>query len=271
MKKIFLIFIICWGAGCGSTQNPEDFSLSFSENEGKAGYVQLSISGGLASKLSEAATITEYKIILEPMDGGAAEERHLTSQAKGVLIEGLDPKKTYRVRVQALNSRGQILREGIVEGVMALKGKIRNVEAVLKPIPVVLNYLEGEIVSNERLFFHILSDPNHKITIESPDFLADQFSETQEIVTASNGFGKFYPNIFPPGPTIFTVRDLDAGTMYRLTLHLWDGEGIQSAPFFSASAMAPSRFGQVFIRESADAARGGEFFPNIARVLWEGP
>lgn len=271
MKKVFLIFIFCWEAGCGSTQNPEDFSLSFSEAEGKAGYVQLNISSGLASKLSEAATIVEYKIILEPMDGGAPEERHLTSQAKGVLIEGLDPKKTYRVRVQALNSRGQILREGIVEGVLAPTGEIKNVEAILKPIPVVLNYLEGEFVSNERLFFHILSDPNHKIAIEAPDLLTDQFSDAQEIVTASNGFGKFYPNIFPPGPAVFTVRDLDAGTTYRLTLHLWDGEGIQAAPIFSAVSRAPARFGQVFIRESAEASKGGEFFPNIARVLWEGP
>lgn len=271
MKKVFLIFIFCWGASCGSTQNPEDFSLSFSEAEGQTGYVQLNINNGLASKLSEAATITEYKIILEPMDGGTPEEKHLTSQAKGVLIEGLDPKKTYRFRVQALNNRGQILREGIVEGVLALKGKIRNVEAVLKPIPVVLNYLDGEIVSNERLFFHILSDPNHKIAIEAPDLLTDQFSKTQEIVTAPNGFGKFYPDIFPLGPAVFTVRDLDAGTVYHLTLHLWDGEGIQAAPFFSAGSPVPARLGQVFIQESADAARGGEFFPNIARVLWEGP
>lgn len=198
---------------CG---NGTEEAVSFSETEGEPGYVHLNITNAKDLSPSEVGTITSYKIRLEG-DDFAPIEQIISNDASGVVIQGIPIGTNRHISVWALNRDGQILREGLLNNVTISTGKI-ELSIPLLSVPMVLNLEEGSAVSNQDLFFDLLTDPGHYLTVKTTMPLG-------EVVADPQGFASFYPDILPAGYYQFTIVDEDSGKSRLLSLRLYEGEG----------------------------------------------
>ncbi len=252
MRK-FLIFFHLFLVACGgSSENPAE--ISFSETTGEIGYVQLSLHDSKTRSLSEAAQITHYKIVIQG-NNLAPIEKTLSSEAAGVAVEGIPVGKNRKIEIFALNSHEKILREGSIENLTIEPGKVAAVSIGLQSVPVILNLFDGERLSNQRLYFKILTDPGHRVTFQGgPTVSADE-----------KGEAKLYPNIFEAGEHLFTLTDEDSQKSITLRIKLWDGAAIQAAPLFAAANGGEARLGQSLAQDTGPAS--GDIFFNIAEIL----
>lgn len=287
-KKFFGFWILMFGffsaAGCGQipsssaptagssvTPTPSAAEIAILETKGTAGYLQLNINGLATPSHVEVATIAFYKIVVE-RDGFAPIEQTLSKEANGLQIANLPTGKIRRIRLLALNARGQVLREGVTENVEISPGREIRLEIVLQAVPVFLNVADGDSISNQRLFFRLFSDPGHRLAVETDRALTDALSGESQMATDANGEAAFYSADFPAGDYFFTLRDLETQKFSTVAVHLWSGEKIRAAPLFAGSfakAEPASRLGQSAVRRSDSIKAAGEWLANIARRLWE--
>lgn len=267
MKKISLfLFAFCLVlAGCGGGASTP--GISFSQNKGDAGYLQLNVSGSRGKSFSERTRIDAYKVILEG-EGLARKEETLPGGSKGLLIDGIPAGPHRTITIQGLNVFGEVLREGSLAGLNVEKGKRIQADVVLQAIPLSLNFKEEDHWSNQRLYFHLFSDPGHLLSVKGEEFFQDVAAKTDRLHTSLQGEAKFYPGPLPAGNYRFEVLDRTNGRSRVHTLHLWDGTKRKGAPLFSAG-LGVSRLGQPLARPGGTDTEGGEFFPNIRDVLWK--
>lgn len=260
-----LVFGICFVVSCGGSVQ-EQTGISFSETKGDAGYIQLAVNNSKSPSLAKEAQIVSYKILLAG-EGIDPKEQTIAADANGAVIEGIPAGKKREIKVQAFNSMGQILREGVLENISITAGGVTPVSITLDSIPLVLNLADGGSLSNQRLYFKVLTDPGHSISVEG-----DQRSVTVD----ESGEAKIYPGSLSPGPHSFTILDTTNGKSSSLTLQLWEGSQIKGAPLLAASRVGKGsplagvqRLGQVLARASGAGVKGEELFPNIAGALWK--
>lgn len=257
--------------GCGGAVPG---GISFSENAGDVGYVQLNVSNSGNRLFSDVASIAKYTIIISGEDLERS-EYSVSNRADGVEIKGIPAGKNRTIEIVAINKDGAVLRRGRAEGITVEKGVTAAVDIELIAVPVFLNVTDQSYISNERLFFRFLSDPNHRLVIESEGLLTDRLTENNEVVTGNLGEVKFLPALsereglkkISAGTHRFTLRDLETGIESSLTLNIWEGVQVKTAPLFSGSS-GKSRLGQSLARGSETITGGGEYFPNIAEQLW---
>lgn len=236
------IVLLCL-LGCGSGDNPSQ-PITFSESPGSAGYLHLSLSNTESPHRSEVGTITQYKMRVEG-DGFEPIEETISKEASGVLIQNIPQGTDRRIQVQALNRYGQLLREGSIENVVVESGVQKNLEVKMESVPVLLNLHEGKYLSNQRFYFHVLTDPNHRVAVSGESALSDIVSGRDFIDVSADGSGKFCPGVLNGGDYVFEVIDQDSKKSSKISLHLWDGSGVKGAPLFSASAQ-DKKLGDVF-------------------------
>jgi len=223
---LFLFLISCGGGG-GPTE------ISFSENAGDVGYIQLNVSGSESVIASEVAQIEQYKIVFSG-DDFETKEQLLTSDAAGVTIQGIPIGTGRRVEIFALNSKEQVVRKGVLENI-DISGGPNRFDITLQSIPVVLNVADGDFLSNRRLSFKVFSDPGHAVAVETEQPLSDILTSLNYAPTNEEGLARFYPGVLAPGAHTFTIQDLETGFTTTLSLTLWDGSQILGAPLFAAS------------------------------------
>lgn len=243
--------------GCGAGESP-DGPLSFSISKGDVGYVQLNVENAKKPSILESVQIEKYKILIEGEDL-APIEYLVDKDAEGIVIQGIPKGKNRQIHVLALSSVGKVIREGLVKDITIEGGKVLEISIRLEPTPYLLNFAEEDATSNMRLHFKILTDPNHTIVVDEKEQLTDVVTGQKEIRANEKGIAKFYPGIFSEGTYHFTFKDLNSNKSSNAVIHLWDGSGIKPAPLFASSKARPDRLGQVV---------SGEFFPNIAKILW---
>lgn len=271
--KILLVGTLCGGVGCGAgLQEPKE--ILFSESSGAVGYLHLNVANAENQLISELGSIEKYKIILEG-EGMERKEKSFSKTTANLLIQGIPPGENRRILVQALNRKDQVLREGEVEGLSVVRGKVTRADIVLEAVPVVLNLSDGEYLSNLRLYFSLFSDAKHPLRVEQEGILQDVRTGLSELTTSASGLVRFYPPRMEAGSYSFFIRDLVTDKTMALTLHLWDGKGVAVAPLFTGSGVEapigeaiPKRFGEVFSQESSGSQTSNNFFPNIVRTLW---
>ena len=208
--------------------------------------MQLSVHDAKTPSLSEAARITQYKVVVSG-DGLPAVEQMVSLDAAGVAIEGIPAGLNRKVEVTALNGAGKILREGVVENLAIQGGKSVAVEVTLVSVPAVLNLSDGDFSSNQRVWFKVLTDPGHTIAVESGGGLKDIVTAAESVTAGANGEVKFYPGVFPAGDPVFKITDRTTQKSSSVTLHLWEGAHIKAAPLFSAS-ISEGRLGEPVAR-----------------------
>lgn len=261
-------------SGCGGAPSsvipPADLSadpaIAILETQGEAGYLQLSVHSLNTPSQNEAATIAAYKIIVE-RDGYAPLEQTISKEARGLTIRRLPQGWLRRIRLMALNLRGDVLREGMIENVFVESGKEMRLEMVLKAVPIFLNAADGGFLSNRRLFFRIFSDPGHRLVVQTDRALTDGLSQKEELVTDARGEALFYSADFSAGTYTFTVQDLDTGNFSAVTLELWEGQGIIAAPLFAGGLTRAEAPAAAFSRVGESVA-GGNFLADMAERLW---
>jgi len=252
--------------GCGSEKDLPQ-GISFSETAGDVGYIHLSLSNSESPSLLELGTISKYRLKIEG-EGFETLEQTFSKEAGGVVIQGIPVGPNRRIQVLALNSRDQVLREGVAENITIERGKQSQLEIILYSVPVILNLKQDDYLSNQRLYFHILTDPHHRLAVEGESPLRDIISGLETLESNQAGLSKFYPGVFPAGDATFTVFDLDSEKSSKVLVHLWDGSAIKGASLF-ASSQSQKRLGQVFANQTELGAFGGELLPNIVEALWK--
>lgn len=287
-KNFFGFWVLIFGfSACGGIPSSipvsaadvsTDPAIAFLETKGETNYLQLSVSGLNTPSQNEAATIAAYKIVVE-RDGHAPLEQTISKEAKGLMIGNLPQGWLRRIRLMAMNLRGQVLREGEIENIWIESGVAIRLEMVLKAVPVFLNVFDGGYLSNRRLFFRLFSDPGHRLAVQTDRVLTDGLSQKEELPTDARGEALFYSADFSAGTYTFTVRDLDTEKFSTVTLGLWEGQGVVAAPLFAGGltradppAAAFSRVGQTVIGDSQAGGGGqpgrGNFLADIASRLW---
>ena len=254
IKNYLLLTFLLFGCG-GSGDNGKD-PISFSETSGTVGYVQLNISNSESPNLSEVGTIKNYKVKIEG-NGFAPIEQTISKEAAGVLIQGVPQGSNRRVEISALNQKGQVLREGAVENFTIAGGEQKALDVKLEPVPVLLNLNDGDYQSNRRLYFHVLTDPEHRLMFKDAVVESDK-----------EGFAKIYPGVLPSGDCPIEIIDQDSGKSSKILIHLWEGQDIYGAPLWAASQIS-KRMGQSLVRESQKGVVEGELFANIKEALWK--
>lgn len=256
MCLLFLVFDVWFLASCGGeVESPQ--GITFSESQGNLGYVHLNVSNAVGA-------INQYRLKISG-EGLSPIEQTFSSQAAGVVMNGIPAGANRTIQIQALNVQGQVLREGIVENIFIEAGKQQTLEISLQAVPLLLNLKEGTALSNQRLYFRILTDPNHRVGVEG---LSDVVTGEGEVAAKENGELRFYPGVLAAGDHTFHIFDKDSGKSVALSLHLWEGQDVFAAPLVSASTTFPSRLGQALATESFAENFCGELFPNIAEALW---
>lgn len=252
-------------SGCGGESSSLP-GISFSQNKGEAGYLQLNITDAKGKSLGQKTEIETYKAVVEG-EGLQSKEEILPVGLSGVVIDGIPAGKNRKISIQALNIFGEVVREGIAEGVSIEKGKRIALDIALQSVPLSLNLKAEDFLSNQRLYFHLFSDPGHVLSVRKEDLLQDVVGGKAFVVANSKGEAKFYPGPLPAGDYHFTLIDQTNRRARTVTIHLWDGTKVKAAPFFTASTSA-SRLGQGIARRSHFNGNGGEFFPNVREALW---
>lgn len=253
-KYLFIIILLC---SCGGeVEGPQ--GITFSESQGALGYIHLNISNAVGA-------IHQYRMKISG-EGLDPIEQTFSPQAAGVVIQGIPAGAKRIIQIQALNAQGVLLREGGLENIFIEAGKQQELEISLQAVPVLLNLKAGSTLSNQRLYFRILTDPNHRVGVEG---LSDVRSGALEVVAKENGELRFYPGVLAAGDHTFNIFDKDSGRSTTLSLHLWEGQDVFAAPLFTTSSTAKARLGQPLVAESYAGNFGGELFPNIAEVLWK--
>ncbi|MDO8526523.1 MAG: hypothetical protein Q7T03_02420 [Deltaproteobacteria bacterium] len=260
----FDVWILGLLAGCGSSSDLPT-GVSFSETTGETGYVQLNVSNSRNVTASKNATIDQYRITIRG-DGLEPIENTVTANADGALIQGVPVFKSATVTVAALNADKKILREGIAENVSVAAGQTAAVSVVLDSVPVLLNLSDGDHTSNQRLWFHLLTDPGHFVAVEEDRPLKDVSTSLSQIVSGEQGESRFYPGSLLPGEHHFILRDNNTGKTSAITLHLWDGAKIKGAPLFAASSVQLNA--SAIISKRLGQSITGEVFPKIVEALW---
>ncbi|MBI4125337.1 MAG: hypothetical protein HY466_05355 [Deltaproteobacteria bacterium] len=246
MRIQILTFGLLWLSACGGGGLQE---IQFSETPGQAGYVQLNVSDAVGA-------ISQFRIQIEGDDFETITQT-LSADAAGTEIRGIPAGEGRTIRIWALNEAGQTLREGILENVAIRGGQVQSFDISLAAVPFVLNLADGAYQSNRRLYFEILTDPNHRIGVEG---YRDIAGGEEEKKAGSDGLVRFYPGSLPAGPRVFQIIDLDTDKKISLNLNLWEGQDVGPASFVAAGLGDASRLGQALV--------GEETFSNIVEVLW---
>lgn len=233
MKKKLLILLLLFS--CGGNETPPPGEIVFQETTGDVGYIHLNLSNTQNINVSELGTITQYKIKIEG-EGFESKETVLSKESKGATLSGIPVGKNRCIEVQALNHAGQILREGLVEGVTIESGKSLNLDMALEAVPLVINRREGDFLSNARLFFHVLTDPKHRVEIHGGSIFRDLLSGNERIESNDRGLAKFFTGVVPPGDQAFKIVDVDSGKSSRIKLRFWDGQDVRPAPLWAGGS-----------------------------------
>lgn len=269
MRRLFFYFtVILILAACGGAR-VED--LLFTENGGESGYIHLNLSGNVPPVVADRLAIEKYRVTLTG-DGLESETRTVSKEAVGILVRGIPAGSNRFLEVAALNREGDVLRVGRAGPLDVKAGESQGHDIVLKAFPYLVNLRSEKHLSNRRLYFHLFTDPGHRVRITADIPLEDFQHRPAEFTANPAGFVKFYPALLPAGSHRFAVHDLDSELSNSLTLHLWDGRVVRGAPLISASGggagknIRASRLGQPLAGPG-----GGEIearFPNIAEALW---
>lgn len=246
MKVKISACLVCFLAACGGG-GPQ--GIQFSETAGEAGYVQLNVSNAVGS-------ISQFRIQIEGDDFETIRET-LSASAAGVQIQGIPQGEGRTIRLWALNAAGQTLREGIADNVAIRGGQTQSLDISLEAVPVVLNLSDGGQQSNRRLYFEILTDPNHRVGVAGH---RDVASGEAEKTSGRDGLLRFYPGVLSAGEHVFEIVDYNTGKTTSLKLNLWEGLNIEAAPLVAAGLTNASRLGQTLVGEN--------YFPNIVEALW---
>ena len=164
------------------------------------------------------------------------------------VVDGIPTGGNRTLKVEAINSNGASIREGIALGLEVVPGGMTEAEVAMESVPVFANLAEGNTLPNTQFAAKVFSDPADPVAVED-EFdgvtlpLFDVSAGGDEVFPDISGIAKIVPPLVPAGEHKFTVKNVRTGRHATVTVFLTDGARLKAAPFYSASSNQPTWFG----------------------------
>lgn len=258
-RAVFMMATLAALGGCGG---------------GGEGFISISLeNAGIPAELAAqnpVLQITQFRATITADD--IAEPIVATAEptAAEILIETVPYGDNRTILVEALNSRGDVLRRRRMEGLEIKKGVVSNVRGRMNTVPVALNLAPGIIVPANRFRIDGFGEPGSSIRVISETEsgaipFAPSESDLLPLASASIDTGLFQFSQRPSatGKQTITLRDESTGESSQVSVYIINGE-LPGRCLSAAAAIDPTTtIGLPF----GDAPQAS--FPLVLRAMTE--
>jgi hypothetical protein len=220
-----------------------------------------------------------FRVVVSAEDLSVPIELFFPGDSQGGEVEGVPVGRDRRVLVEAINSRGRVVRRREVRGVSVSRGRTTPVSAALLSVPLITNLSDGVAVTTTRLRIEGFGEPAGRLEVwdlnggREEKLLASVIGAPYLSPSLSDGFFRFEPGVLEPGLHTFRVRATGTGETSEVTISLvppgrMPGRVLASAGSVEARVDAlPSvtLSGTAFARPGSDQASFPHVVDRIAR------
>lgn len=264
----FVLLACC--AGCGGNDNDGFVVIKLERADLTAGLPDLAAEASQSALSLDLLKIAGFQALVTAGDIETPITATAEASADQIEIRGIPYGENRTILVEALNSRGDVLRRRRLEGLEIKKGVVSNVEGRWNTVPLALNLADGSVLSAERFRVLGFGEPGSPIRVSSVSdaggavaFVSLNETVPQTVVSPSLSSGLFNFRQRPSalGRQTLTLRDENNGETSSVTVYVIEGEP-PGRRLVSAGGLGPT----VTIGSAMGGLRTGHF-PLVLQAL----
>ncbi len=235
MKK-YLFLCVGWAflaAGCGGNDNDGFVVIKLERADLTAGLPDLAAAASESAFSMDLLRVATFQAMVTAEDMEVPMVATADATAEQIEIRGIPYGDDRTILVEALNSRGDVLRRRRLEGLEIKKGVVSNVEGRWNTVPLALNLTNGSVLSAARFRVLGFGEPGSPIRVSSVSnagdavaFIALSESEAATVLSPSLSSGVFNFRQRPSalGRQTLTLRDENNGESSSVTVTVVEGD-----------------------------------------------
>jgi len=227
MRNTLIILLAIIFSACG--QVGEDKSLT----SGELASARVIVSGSKSRvKDQNYSQIYTYRVEVSGPGIDQPIVKDFAGDSESGTIDGIPVGKDRVVKVQAINTRGKILREGETENVAVGKG-VNDIGVSLDAVPIFTNLQDGNVIPLNRLVIRVFSDPEDLVQIKREK--KNQIETLNEFnPDMSTGLFSMTPKLPEKGEYTFIAESKITGRSSTVTVRIIDGINAIPASVYSS-------------------------------------
>lgn len=252
MVFVLMMAIVSWavtaGHGCGGNGDDGFVVIKLERADLTADLPDLAASASESAFSMDLLQIASFQATVTAEDMELPLIATADATAEQIEIRGIPYGDNRTILVEAMNSRGDVLRRRRLEGVEIKKGVVSNVEGRWNTVPLALNLIDGSVVSAARFNVLGFGEPGSPIRVSSASnageavaFVALSETDASTVISPSLSSGVFNFRQRPSalGKQTITLRDENNGESSSVNIYVVEGD-LPGRRTVSAGALGPT-------------------------------